>query len=78
MDDFEIRKIRTPQERKKLIRERKEHFRLMDQDRGSRRRARPARLPTAMPRTGPETKFPLLKADLPQADRVDAGPGRLT
>ena len=49
---------------------------------GSRPRLPPARsptrFPTAMLRTGPETEFPLLRADLPQADRVDVGPDRLT
>ncbi len=31
MDDFEKRKVRSPQGRKKLAREREEYFRLVDQ-----------------------------------------------
>ncbi|GAA0851324.1 hypothetical protein GCM10009525_77010 [Streptosporangium amethystogenes subsp. fukuiense] len=41
-------------------------------------RARPSRFPAATLRTGPETEFSLLRADLPQADRVDAAPDRST
>ncbi|MGW3369789.1 hypothetical protein ACWDOR_43455 [Streptosporangium canum] len=37
-----------------------------------------SRFPTAMLRTGSETEFALLRADLPQADRVDADPDRPT
>jgi hypothetical protein len=40
--------------------------------------ARPSRFPTAMLRTESETEFSLLRADLPQADRVDADQGRPT
>lgn len=40
MDDFEKRKIRTPQGRKKLTREREEYFRLVDQGVSSRESCR--------------------------------------